>query len=105
MAAKRENLADEGKRKKNLNSDRYVAFVRSEYAQADRRTDERQFWKTYRARRRRDDGADGPESVEKRPNHFAGSISVIVNAPPVPSALNFTLSPALTFSSIAGSLT
>ncbi len=105
MTPKSENLTDECKDKQNLNRDRDVAFEWSEHAEADHSAYQRQLRKTDRARRRRYDGANGPEPVQKRLLHLAGSISVTVNAPPVPSALNFTLSPALTLSSMAGSLT
>ncbi len=105
MATKSKNLADERNNKKNLNHYRDIGLVRSERAKADGRTDECQFRKTNRACRRCYDGTDGPQPLEKRLPHFAGSISVTVNAPPVPSALNFTLSPALTLSSMAGSFT
>lgn len=105
MASKGEKLAYKYKNKEYLDTHRNVALERCEHAQADGRTDERQFRKTDGARCRRYDGASGPKSVEKRLLHFAGSISVTVNAPPLPSALNITLSPALIFSSIAGSLT
>jgi len=105
MTPKGENLTDECKNKQNVNRDRDIAFKRSEHAEAYGRANQCQLWKTDRARRRRNHCTDGPEPVEKRLLHLAGSISVTVNAPPVPAALNFTLSPALTLSSMAGSLT
>ena len=105
MTVKGENLADERENKKNLNHYCDIALVRRKRAQADGRTDEGEFRKTNRACRRCYDGADGPEPVEKRLLHFAVSISVTVIAPPAFSALNFTLSPALTLSSMAGSFT